>query len=264
MVTSSRDPFLHFAHELADLARTAIRPRFRTADAIDVKGGTGHRLQLVTAADRTAEARMRDAIARRFPGHGVVGEEYGSENPDAEHVWILDPVDGTKAFVAGLPVFGTLIGMLEQGRPTIGIVDQAITGERIWGSPQGAWLNGERVTTSRSPDPERMIVATTEPGMIRTSAGQTAFRNLADRAWYVRYGTDCWGYAMLAAGHIDVVVESDIQPWDVLPGAAIIAAAGGRISAWDGSPPGSNGTVLAAGDPDVHGRILERFPDTDG
>ncbi len=260
---SACDEFLNFAHQLADLARTAIRPRFRSSAGIDVKGGAGHRLQLVTDADRTAEAAMRQAIARRFPDHGIVGEEYGSDRPDAEHTWILDPIDGTKAFVAGLPVFGTLIGKLEEGRPTVGLIDQAITGERIWGSPGGAWLNGERVTTSRARPAKRLIVAMTEPGMIRSTAGQAAFRELAGHAWYVRYGTDCWGYAMLAAGHIDVVVESDIQPWDVLPGAAIIAAAGGRISAWDGSPPGSGGTVLAAGDPAVHRRLVDRFPDFD-
>ena len=260
---ASYDEFLTFAHELADLARTAIRPLFRSREAIEVKSGKGSRLQLVTKADRAAEARMRDAIGRRFPHHGVVGEEYGSENTDAEHTWILDPIDGTKAFVAGLPVFGTLVGLLEQGRPTIGVIDQAITGERMWGAPQGAWLNGELVTTSRPADPERMIVAMTEPGMIRSAAARAAFQRLADEALFVRYGTDCWGYAMLAAGYIDVVVESDIKPWDVLPGTAIISAAGGIASAWDGCRPGSNGTVLAAGDPDLHAALVDRFPDTD-
>lgn len=260
---ASTDEFLAFAHELADLARTAIRPLFRAHDAIEVKSGKGSRLQLVTDADRAAEAKMRDAIGRRFPGHGVVGEEYGPDNPDAEHTWILDPIDGTKAFVAGLPVFGTLVGLLEAGHPTIGIIDQAITGERMWGAPQGAWLNGDQVATSRPADPERMIVAMTEPGMIRTASGRAAFQRLADQALFVRYGTDCWGYAMLAAGHIDVVVESDIQPWDVLPGTAIIAAAGGTASAWDGRLPGSNGTVLAAGDPALHAAIVNHFPDTD-
>lgn len=261
---ATHDEFLAFAHELADLARTAIRPLFRARDAVEVKSGKGSRLQLVTDADRAAEARMRDAIGRRFPSHGVVGEEYGSDRPDAEHTWILDPIDGTKAFVAGLPVFGTLVGLLEAGRPTIGVIDQAITGERMWGAPQGAWLNGDPVTTSRPADPERMIVAMTEPGMIRTAAGHAAFRRLADQALFVRYGTDCWGYAMLAAGHIDVVVESDIKPWDVLPGTAIIAAAGGIASAWDGRLPGSNGTALAAGDPALHAAIVDQFPDADG
>ena len=133
----------------------------------------------------------------------------------------------------------------------------------MWGAPQGAWLNGELVTTSRPADPERMIVAMTEPGMIRSAAARAAFQRLADEALFVRYGTDCWGYAMLAAGYIDVVVESDIKPWDVLPGTAIISAAGGIASAWDGCRPGSNGTVLAAGDPDLHTALVDRFPDTD-
>lgn len=261
---SPTDQFLAFAHDLADLARSVIRPRFRSCDVIEVKGGEGSRLQVVTDADRMAEDCMREAIRRRFPNHGIVGEEHGSDNPDAEHTWILDPIDGTKAFVAGLPVFGTLIGLLEGGQPQVGIIDQAITGERLWGSRDGAWLNGELVQTRRPADRRRLVIAMTEPDMIRSPQGQAAFRQLADEALFVRYGTDCWGYGMLASGHIDVVVESDVRGWDVLPGAAIIHAAGGRISAWDGALPGSNGTAFATGDPQLHAELLERFPDSDG
>ncbi len=257
------DQFLTFAHELADCARAIIRPRFRAREAVDVKSGHGSRIQLVTETDKAAEDVMREAISRRFPGHGVIGEEFGSDRPDAEHTWILDPIDGTKAFIAGLPVFGTLIGLLEGGKPKLGLIDQPITGERIWGSPDGACLNGTPIETAKPADPERMIVAMTEPGMIRTQAGQAAFRQLRDQALFVRYGTDCWGYAMLAAGHIDVVVEADIRPWDVLPGAAIIEAAGGAIGDWSGAQPGANGTALAAGDPALHSTILSRFPASD-
>lgn len=257
------DEYLAFAHELADLAGAEIRPRFRAGGGIDVKGGAGGRLQVVTDADRVAEERIREAVARRYPDHGVIGEEHGEERADAEHVWIIDPIDGTKAFVAGLPVFGTLVGLLRDGEPLLGIIDQPVTGERLWGGPGGAFLNGDPVRARTGVPLSRAVVAITEAGMIAGAAGRAAFGALAGECLFVRYGTDCWGYAMVAAGHVDVVVESDIKAWDVLPGAAIVRAAGGTITSWAGDAPGTGGTCIAAGDAALHAELLRRFPDAD-
>ncbi len=255
---------LAFAHELADLAGETIRPRFRDGGEVQVKDAESGRLQVVTDADRIAEERIREAICRRFPDHGVIGEEHGEERADAEHVWVIDPIDGTKAFVAGLPAFGTLVGLLENGTPLLGLIDQPVTGERIWGSPGGAFLSGEPVRTRPCAALAKAVVASTEPGMIRHPKSRAAFNALAQESLFVRYGTDCWGYAMLAAGHVDIVIEADIKSWDVLPAAAIIEAAGGRATSWSGQEPGAQGTCLAVGDPGIHAALLARFPDFDG
>ena len=252
--------FRPFAEELADAAGAAIRPYFRQRLEVESKADASP----VTVADRAAESAMRDLIAARRPRDGIVGEEYGAERADAEYVWVLDPIDGTKAFISGLPTFGTLIALLHRGAPVLGVIDQPVSGERWLGVPGlGADL---RQGHDATPEPihTRACASLADASLFCTALEQfagadgDAYARLVAQVRMTRYGLDCYAYAMLATGFVDLTVEATLEPYDYLALVPVIEAAGGRISDWDGAPLGlhSDGRVIAAGDPRRHSEAL--------
>lgn len=239
-----------FAVELARIGGQAALPFFRGAVGVENKGGAGA-YDPVTEADRAAEAAMRRLISARHPTHGVVGEEYGEDRPDAEHVWVLDPIDGTRAFVAGLPLWTCLVGLTVAGRPEIGAVGQPYLDEVFVGGPSGARLlarGGETPLRTRAcPRLTEAVLATTDPDIF-TGAELGAFTQVRATARLTRLGCDAYAYAMVAAGHIDVVVEAGLKPWDWTALAPLVRAAGGEMVNWRGGAPDADGQVLAVGD----------------
>lgn len=243
--------FVAFAEDLAEAARGVTRHYFRTPVAVDTKDDDSP----VTVADRETEARLRERIAARFPEHGIVGEEHGTEGRDAEFVWVLDPIDGTKAFITGNPLFGTLIALTRGGRPLLGVIDMPILGERWVGAAgrptEHADAAGRRpARTRRCPTLERAVLQATHPDMFQ-GADAAAFRHLAESVRLTRYGGDCFSYGQLASGFLDLVCEACLQPYDFMALLPVIAGAGGVASDWSGAPLtlDSDGRLLAAGDP---------------
>src|SRR5580658_2773977 len=254
MSSTDLEACLALANELADAAGAAIRPHFRTALAVVDKAD----LSPVTAADRAAEQAMRRLIAARFPEHGIIGEEYGREREDAEFVWVLDPIDGTKSFISGVPLFGTLIALARRGKPILGIIDQPISRER--------WIGAVGRATTHNGAPARCrpctgigaaTVFATSPDMFR-GADATAFARVAGAAKLVRYGADCYAYGLVALGFADVVIEAELKTYDFSAMLPIIEGAGGIATDWQGAPLGlsSDGRVLIAGDKRTHSEAL--------
>ncbi len=248
------EAFLAFAETLAAASGDIVRRHFRTRIAVEVKADKTP----VTLADREAEAAMRELIERAHPDHGILGEEYGPERVEAEYVWVLDPIDGTKSFITGVPLFGTLIALARRGVPVLGIIDQPVLGER-WIGAEGrpSRLDGAPIATRPCPDLARAALFTTSPDMFE-GADAEAYRRLAARVGLVRHGADCYAYGLLAAGFADLVVEAGLKPYDFCALAPVIAGAGGVISDWDGDALtlASDGRVAAAGDPARHAEAL--------
>jgi histidinol phosphatase-like enzyme (inositol monophosphatase family) len=238
---------LMLAARLADAAGAAIRPFFRKRFAMEAKAD----LSPVTEADRAAEAAMRAILADERPDDGVIGEEYGPDRPDAERVWVLDPIDGTRSFVAGRPIFGTLVALIEAGIPRLGIIDQPIAGER-WAGAAGraTTLNGAAVTTRSCATLADAHLATTGPGYF-TPASWDAFERVRLAARDTLWGGDCYNYGLLAAGHLDLVIEDGLKLYDFAALVPIVEGAGGMMRDWRGNPltMASDGRVIAAGDP---------------
>ncbi len=237
------------AEAAADRAAAVIRPLFRSALLVEAKGDASP----VTRADREAEAAIRALLAETLPDHGVIGEEYGDERPDAEWVWVLDPIDGTRAFVTGRPIFGSLISLLHRGQPVLGIIDQPITGERwlgVAGRPtefKGPFPGTPRCRPCASlADAE---LSCTSPDMF-APANRPGFERLRQGVRRVTWGGDCYAYGLVALGLIDVVAESDLKIWDWAALVPVIEGAGGRVTDWAGQTlhPGSDGRVIALGD----------------
>lgn len=245
---------LALAERLADAAGAAIRPFFRKRFDMEAKAD----LSPVTEADRAAEAAMRAILAEERPQDGIIGEEYGTERGDAERIWVLDPIDGTRSFVAGRPIFGTLVALLEQARPILGLIDQPIAGER-WIGAHGrpTTLNGAPVTTRACPALAQAHLATTGPGYF-TPESWLAFERVRTAARDTLWGGDCYNYGLLAAGHLDLVIEDGLKLYDFAALVPIVEGAGGIMRDWRGGALGmeSDGRVIAAGDPALIERIV--------
>jgi myo-inositol-1(or 4)-monophosphatase len=213
----------------------------------------------VTAADRAAESAMRALITRTFPEHGIVGEEYGNERSDAEYVWVLDPIDGTKSFICGMPAWGTLIGLTRFGKPVFGMMHQPFLRESFTGDGEAARYRGpagDRQLCVRSCAAlDDAVLFTTSP-LLMAQQDRGAFRRIEQGVRLSRYGGDCYAYCMLAAGHIDLVIETELKPHDIVPLVPIITGAGGMLTAWDGGSALSGGRIVAAGDRRVHAAAL--------
>ena len=250
--------FAAFVDELAAVSGDAILPFFRTALGIDNKAAQG--FDPVTAADRAAEQAMRTLIRRKFPAHGIIGEEFGPERADAEYVWVLDPIDGTKSFISGMPAWGTLIALARAGQPVYGMMHQPFTRERFTGDSRSAYYRGPVGARELHVRPcERIadaILFTTSPRLMRAD-DRAAFARVEDAVRLSRYGGDCYAYCMLAAGHVDLVIETELKPYDILPLIPIITGAGGIVSTWEGEPAENGGRVVAAGDARMHAAALE-------
>src|ERR1700738_407854 len=251
--------FAAFVDELADVSGNAILPFFRTSLSVENKGGnTG--FDPVTAADRAAEAAMRGLIRRSFPGHGIIGEEFGSEATDAEYVWVLDPIDGTKSFICGMPAWGTLIGLLRGGEPVFGMMNQPFIGERFFGDGGRAHYRGpagKRDLRTRSCAALSDAVLFTTSPLLMNKRDRARFAAGEELVRLSRYGGGWYAYCVLAAGHVDLVIETELKPYDVLPLMPIIIGAGGVITTWEGTPPHSGGRIVAAGDERVHAAALD-------
>lgn len=246
---------LSLSQSLADAAAAVVMPYYKSRITIDTKADTSP----VTAADREAEAVMRTQITASFADHGIFGEEHGQERIDAKYVWVLDPIDGTKSFVTGKPLFGILIGLLEDGVPILGVMDNPALNERWVGYKGGATtLNGEPVAGVRRCETlGDAWLYTTTPEMFE-GAEDVAFRRLAGSVCNSVYGADCYAYGLVANGHVDIVCEANMQPYDYCALVPIVQGAGGIMTNWRGEPLGLNSgsTVLAAGDSVTHQAAL--------
>jgi myo-inositol-1(or 4)-monophosphatase len=246
--------FAAFVDRLAVVSGEAILPFFRTTLSVENKS-RGTNFDPVTEADRAAETAMRTLIRRNFPDHGIVGEEFGSERTDAEYIWVLDPIDGTKSFISGMPVWGTLIALTRGGDPVYGMMHQPYTGERFTGDGGASRYRGpagERaLRVRRCANLSDAILLTTSPRLMNHE-DRKRFGQVEEAVRLSRYGGDCYAYCMLAAGHVDLVIETELKPYDILPLMPIIAGAGGIVTAWDGGPAKAGGRIIAAGDTRVH------------
>jgi myo-inositol-1(or 4)-monophosphatase len=253
--------FETFVDELATLSGRAIMPFFRTAMLHEDKSGGGI-FDPVTEADRAGETAMRRLIKQTFPAHGVVGEEFGDEKIDADYVWFLDPIDGTKSFIAGLPVWGTLIGLARQGVPVYGLMHQPFTAERFSGDGEAARYRGpggERPLRTRPcAQLKNAVVATTSP-LLMDEAERARFRAVEGETKLSRYGGDCYAYCMLAMGHLDLVIEAGLKPFDIAALIPIIEGAGGVVTTWTGESAAQGGAIIAAGDRRLHELALKRL-----
>ncbi|MDQ0505700.1 histidinol-phosphatase [Xanthobacter agilis] len=248
-----------FVHKLATVSGEAILPFFRTSLGVEDKS-RGKAFDPVTEADRAAEQVMRSLIRETFPGHGIIGEEFGNVATDAPYVWALDPIDGTKSFIAGLPAWGTLIGLLKEGDPVYGLMHQPFIKERFYGDGASARYRGpagERALAVRDcKGVEEAILFTTSPRLMNAD-DRAAFAKVEDKARLSRYGGDCYVYCMLAAGLVDLVIETELKDHDIVALIPIIEGAGGIVTTWDGGSPAKGGRVVAAGSRAVHAQALE-------
>lgn len=248
------DTYVALAHRLADAARPVVQRYFRTPVGVDDKADTSP----VTIADREAETAMRTILSHDVPEHGVWGEEHGAEHMDAEWVWVLDPIDGTKAFITGMPVFGTLVGLLHNGRPVLGIIDQPILDERWLGvAGRTSTFNGAAISTRACNSLAKAYMYSTAPLMFPGEL-EGPHRALVDSVKLFRWGGDCYSYGLLSSGFADLVVEASLKLHDFCALVPVITGAGGLITDWRGQPldRDSDGTVLAAGDPITHRAAL--------
>jgi myo-inositol-1(or 4)-monophosphatase len=249
--------FAAFVEQLATASGETILPFFRTALSVDNKQAGG--FDPVTAADRAAENTMRALIRKTFPGHGVIGEEYGDERTDAEYVWVLDPIDGTKSFINGMPTWGTLIGLMRFGEPVFGLMHQPFTRERFSGDGGAARYRGPAGARDlRVRECARLgdaLLSTTSP-LLMNKSDRAKFARVEDAVKLSRYGGDCYAYCMLAAGQIDLVIETELKPYDILPIVPIILGAGGIVTNWENGPAHAGGRAVVAGDRRVHEQAL--------
>jgi histidinol phosphatase-like enzyme (inositol monophosphatase family) len=241
-----------FLIELNRAAAEVIAPLFRADHGLEDKG-TATWFDPVTAADKGAEAAIRQLITEHYPEHGVIGEEYGEDRPDAEFVWVLDPVDGTRAFIAGLPVWTTLIALRHNGRPVLGSIGQPYIGELYIGHAGGSRLiarGNEKVLQVRTcPKLTDAIIATTDPEGCFNGAELGAWTQVRAAAKLARLGCDAYAYAMVAAGTMDMVIEAGLKSWDIESAIPLIEGAGGMVTDWRGAPVGQNGgQIVIAGD----------------
>jgi myo-inositol-1(or 4)-monophosphatase len=250
--------FSAFVDQLATVSGETILPFFRTALSIEDKNRGGS-FDPVTAADHAAETTMRTLIRKTFPDHGITGEEAGAERENAEYVWVLDPIDGTKSFIAGLPTWGTLIALTRFGEPVFGMMNQPFIRERFSGDGGAAHYQGPAGERDLRVRPcaglSEAVLFTTSPLLMNTADRKT-FARIEDAVRLSRYGGDCYCYCMLAGGHVDLVIETELKPYDVLPLVPIITGAGGVITTWEGGPPFAGGRIVAAGDPRVHAATM--------
>ena len=251
-------PDIAFLDAIAEAAAAETLPRFRMPAAIDNKHASG--FDPVTEADRAAEKAIREIIAERYPEHGILGEEHEDVGLDRDYVWVIDPIDGTRAFISGLPVWGTLVGLYHKGRAVMGMMDQPFTGERFIARPGEAMVRrhgkASRLSTRQGVSLDQAIMMTTSP-KIFSSELEPSYKRVEASVQLARYGCDCYAYAMVAAGYIDLVVEADLKPYDVGGLIPLVEEAGGVMTTWSGERPEKGGTIIASGSAALHEAALE-------
>ena len=247
-----------FVDELATISGEAIRPFFRTSLGVENKARSGP-FDPVTEADRAAEQAMRTLIRKNFPDHGIIGEEFGSDRPDATYVWVLDPIDGTKSFISGAPTWGTLIGLLKDGQPVYGMMHQPFIRERFTGDGANARYRGpageRRLNTRSCTAISEASLFTTSP-LLMDEEERNLFNNVQSKARLTRFGGDCYSFCMVAAGFVDLVIEAGLKSYDIVALIPIIEGAGGIVTDWSGGPATNGGRIVAAGDKRAHVEAL--------
>ncbi len=247
---------LEFANFLADEAAQISRKYFRQAITITSKENQSP----VTIADREIELRLRELIKQYYPSHGIIGEEFANHDTHAEFCWVLDPIDGTVAFSTGKPTFTTLVALLRDGVPLLSVIDQAISRERFSAVAQNeTWLDGVKLRTSRQTEVANVRLNATTPLMFTTAYERNAFERVRSKVRLTAFGGDAYAFGLLAAGHIDVIMEAELQYYDIAALMPVIESAGGVISDWQGKPLNRefNGQVLASANTELHNKILQ-------
>ena len=256
--------FVPFVEDLARASGESILPFFRTNIGAQDKSRGGV-FDPVTEADRAAETVMRRMINDSFPTHGIIGEEFGDQRENSEYVWVLDPIDGTKSFISGIPVWGTLIGLTHNGQPCYGMMNQPFTREKFFGDGTSATWRGigptgapaeRRLRARACPSLSQATLMTTHPALLAPGTLE-GFRRVEAKVRLSRYGCDCYAYCMLAAGHVDIVIESGLKPYDIVALVPIVEGAGGIVTTWDGGSPANGGAIIASGDKRVHEEALK-------
>lgn len=251
------EPDLNFFNELADIAGRTVMPLFRQPITVDNKEIGG--FDPVTDADREAERHMRTHILRAFPDDGILGEEFDDENLGADGVWILDPIDGTRAFISGLPVWGTLIGYRHKNGTNLGMMSQPFTAERFFGDGSESYYYGpggmRRMSCRSCQDLSLATLFTTTPALF-SDLERKAYDEVESQVQLTRYGVDCYAYCMVALGQADLVVESALKPVDIAPLIPVIEGAGGIVTNWQGGSAFDGGQVIASGDRELHEQAL--------
>ena len=245
-------------HQLCEVASRETLPRFRRG--INVINKLEQDFDPVTEADREAERAIRDVIAKEFPSHGIIGEEFDNIQQDARFQWIIDPIDGTRAFISGVPVWGTLIGLYENGKPIAGVMDQPFTGERYLAVDGQSQLFREGdiaqdLKTRSMNQLSQATLMTTSPHLLQNEDDDRYFE-VEKQANLTRYGCDCYAYCLLAAGHIDLVIESGLNIYDIAALIPIIENAGGLVTNWQGGDAAKGGQILAAGNEELHAQTM--------
>ncbi|WDR01221.1 histidinol-phosphatase [Devosia algicola] len=249
--------------DAAEAAATHTMPRFRTALAVDNKWSQG--FDPVTEADRQAEIAVRDLIASRFPDHGIIGEEWDEKATKGRFQWIVDPIDGTRAYISGVPVWGTLIGLMIDGRAAAGLMAQPFTGETFLAMPGNAEFRRHDQTrplhTSNITQLSQAKLTATTPDLFAKTDTENAWNALRSKVLQTRYGLDCYGYCLLAAGHIDLVVEAGLKDVDICPLIPLIENTGGIVTTWDGGHAEKGGNCVAAATRELHDAALKVLRD---
>lgn len=243
-----------FACRLADAAAEVTLDYFRSPIGIDNKLA-GEGFDPVTKADQGAEKAIRALINKHYPDHGIHGEEFGVKETDGPFEWVLDPVDGTRAFISGLPTWGTLIALKHKGVPIIGIIDQPYLKERYLGWPGGASLNGAPISTRSCGTLSVATISTTDADLF-TADERPRYEEVRSKSQLVRLGLDCYAYAVMSGGYMDLVMESGLAPYDMMALIPVVRGAGGSATNWEGEAPGACGRLLAVGDPALLDEVL--------
>lgn len=250
------------SHRAADASGETIVPFFRSNLVVDNKGAGAH-FDPVTECDRAAEIVIRNTIAADFPDHAILGEEHGEKAASGRYRWVIDPIDGTRAFILGLPTWATLIGLEQDDRPVIGMMNQPYTRDRFWSDGSASYLRGgtdkvRRIQTrSQISDLRDAQLASTHPDLFADGFEKAVFQRICETVKATRYGTDCFAYAMLATGLIDIVIEAGLKPYDIVALIPIIEHAGGVITTWDGGPARHGGQILASANPTIHQQAMD-------
>ena len=247
-----------FMRRIAAAAAAETLPRFRAPGEIANKVAGG--FDPVTEADREAERVIRALIEAEFPDHGILGEEHGAHNTDASHVWIIDPIDGTRAFISGVPVWGTLVGLTIDGDSVAGMMSQPFTGELYYADGTGSFYEGpggpRRLASRQTADLADATMFTTTPALFKGEL-RTRYDRLEQAVRLPRYGTDCYAFAMVAAGHADIAVDAGLQSYDIVALIPVIEQAGGVITTWTGGAPENGGDIIASANAALHDKALK-------
>ena len=248
-----------FFRRIAAAAAAETLPRFRRFGDVANKLEGG--FDPVTEADREAEKAVRALIRAEYPGQGILGEEFGSENASSDHVWVIDPIDGTRSFISGIPLWGTLVGLTRRGNAVAGMMAQPFIGELFFAAGGEAWYEGphgtrQRLSARKTVALSEATLCTTTPALFQGDR-RVAYDRLEKAVRLARYGTDCYAYVMLAAGNVDLVVEVGLQPYDIVALIPIIEAAGGVVTEWSGGPAEDGGGIVAAATPELHAAAMD-------